>query len=68
MGGQTLIHSESPMYTVFDKDTMKNVKSCLIFGKTWLCHSKLPHRDDKRHLVQVKDRLLMGTPSGKSFV
>ena len=55
-----LIYSWSPMYTVLDKDTIKNeilphlskakrgyaTQSCLIE-----CHSKLSHRGSERHIV-----------------
>ena len=75
-----LIYCESPMYTVLDKDTIKNeilphlskAKRGYVTqsfqGKTWLCHSKLSHRGGKRHLIQVEDRLPMGVPSCESPV
>jgi len=63
-----LIYSESPMYPVLDKDTIKNeILPHLSKAKRGYV-SKLPHRGCKRHLVQVEDRLPMGTPSCGSLV
>ena len=54
-----LIYSESPMYPMLDKDTIKNeILPHLSKAKRGYV-SKLPHRGCKRHLVQVEDRLPM---------
>ena len=63
-----LIYSESPMYTVLDKDTIKNeILPHLSKAKrgyvTQSCLIEVVNGGCKRHLVQVEDRLSMGIPS-----